>query len=109
MKIKKREERGFVILSLIGEMDAYDSDKLEKDGISAIARAKGGLILDFGELTYISSIGLRAILNIKSEADKSGRRVALVSLKEKVLEVFRISKLLAIFRVYDNIEDAIKG
>ena len=109
LKTKKREAGGFTIISLEGDMEAYDAEAFEGEAIGVIDKGKKRLIIDFRELSYISSSGLRALLNIRSRVQKEGGRLALVGLKEKVLEVFRVSKLLGIFEVAGEAEDIAKG
>ena len=108
MKIRKRARKDFTIASLSGEMEAYDAESFEGEILEIIKSRNKKIIVDFEKLEYISSSGLRALLNIRSRLLKEGGRLLLVSLKDKVLEVFRVSKLLDIFEVYENLEEAMK-
>ena len=108
MQIKKRSEKGFIILSLIGDMETYGAEELENTALEVIKKGEKNIILDFDKLEYISSIGLRAVLTIRTQIQKTAGRLVLVSLRDKVIEVFRTSKLLDIFQVHKDVEDAIK-
>ena len=67
--------------------------------MNAIAETDRAVILDFGELSYISSAGLEAVLKIAKSLRDGGLKPALCRMSDQVMEVFRISgfdKLLVI-------------
>jgi anti-anti-sigma factor len=105
MRIKKKDLKGFLRISVTGEMEAYDAESFESDVLEMIKEGSRKIIIDLNELKYISSSGLRAILNIRSQLQREGGRLVLASLKDKVLEVFRVSKLLTVFEVVEKTED----
>jgi len=109
MKIQKREEGGFLVLSLLGEIEVYEAEALENEIDAAVKAGAKDMIIDMAGLNYISSSGLRVLITARGEIKKAGGALMLASIKEKVLEVFRISKLLAIFDVRKDVEDALKG
>lgn len=108
MKIKKKVIKGYVVISLKGDMEAYDAEKFEIDVLKIIKEGRLDIIIDFKALEYISSSGLRALLNIRERLNKEGKRLLLASLKGKVLEVFRVSRLLETFEVYKDVKDAMR-
>ena len=99
----KTTKEGLLVISLIGEMDAYDAEGLENEVLGVIKKGEKQIVIDFKELNYISSSGLRALLNIRGQLVKEGGRLKLAGLKDKVLEVFRVSKLLNIFEIAEEI------
>ncbi|MEE8359417.1 MAG: STAS domain-containing protein [Candidatus Omnitrophota bacterium] len=105
MKIKKSKAERFLRVSAIGDMEAYDAERFENEVFACINKGDKNIILDLGELVYICSSGLRALLNIRTRLEKEGGRLVLTSLKEKVLEVLRISKLLGIFEIVKDPKD----
>ena len=88
-------------------MDAYEAEKFAM-AAPAATKGKEGVALDLGRLSYISSSGLNAIIGLRNALQREGRRLVLLSLKGKVLEVFRISKLCDIFEIRESLEDASK-
>ena len=106
MKAKRRSIGDFVVFAVAGDMEAYDADKFENECIGIIEKGDKKIIIDLKDLSYISSSGLRALLNIRSRAEKEDGALLLAGLKDKVLEVFRVSNLLKVFKVYDSVTDA---
>ena len=107
MKIKKKEVGGYLVISLGGDMEPYDAENFENEVLRIIEKGKTNIIIDFKGLGYISSSGLRALLNIRSRLEKEGGRLVLSSLTDKILDVFRVSKLLNIFEVVRDAQDVI--
>ena len=105
MKIKNSRTEKFLCVSAIGDMEAYDAERFENEVFDCIDKGDKNIILDLGELMYICSSGLRALLNIRSKLEKEGGTLVLASLKEKVLGVLRVSKLLSIFEIVKDPKD----
>lgn len=70
-----------------GELNSSNSEETEKeiDGILSKSQFKS-VVLDFEELTYISSAGLRIILKIKREHDDT----KVVNVIDEVFDVFEM-------------------
>lgn len=70
-----------------GELNSSNSEETEKeiDGILSKSQFKS-VVLDFAELTYISSAGLRIILKIKREHDDT----KVVNVIDEVFDVFEM-------------------
>ncbi|HEU18748.1 MAG TPA: anti-sigma factor antagonist [Deltaproteobacteria bacterium] len=107
MEINTRKERDVTIVSVTGRMGEVTAPAFEEKMRKYIADEKIKFIVDFKELEYISSAGLRSILAIaKMLKDKNGTMV-LSSLTGAVKEVFEITQFVSIFTIYDNTEDAL--
>ncbi|MBL7068563.1 MAG: STAS domain-containing protein [Candidatus Omnitrophica bacterium] len=108
MQVKKKRIDSFLTVRLAGEMDTYEAENFEGDILKVIKKGEKRLIIDFEKLKYISSSGLRVLLSIRSQLSQEGGRLILVALKEKALEVFKVSKLLEVFEIRKDIDEALK-
>lgn len=63
--------------------------------------------MDFGPLVYISSAGLRALLNTSKPLLAQGGVVAYANLQPGVREVFEMTGLLSLFMVCDSLPEAL--
>lgn len=106
MKIQESRSGAVVVLELDGRLDASTSNILEKKLTEFLAGGEKYFILDFKELDYISSAGLRVLLMTAKKTKGNGGKVALSSLKEHVKEVFDIAGFTAIFPICSTREDA---
>lgn len=65
------------------------------------------LILDCGQISFISSMGLGTLVRINTRMKKTGGDVKLAALQSPVAEVLRVSGLHLIFETYPTSDDAI--
>ncbi len=85
-------------------MDAENAPEFEQQCRACIAEGPTGLVVDLGELTYISSMGLRSFVSLGKTLQDKGGALRLCRLSGLVKQVFEITGLLGTFRVYDSIE-----
>lgn len=67
----------------------------------------GRIIFDFSKTEYISSAGLRIIINTTRAIHKDSGKVVLTSITPQVLRVFDIAGFLSIFIIADTNEEAL--
>ena len=102
------EKRGKVkIIGLRGRLDASSSPGVEQRLLSLIDQGESRIVLDFSELSYISSIGLRVLIATAKSIQKTRGKLALASLNNHVQEIFRIAGFTSIFSIYPTREEAV--
>ncbi len=109
MEILKRKEKDALVISLKGRLDAVTTPMLEKDLTELMAGGERFLILDLGNLDYISSAGLRTILAVTKKLREKQGRLLLASLKSVVREVFDISGFSSIIPIFESVDAAISS
>ena len=89
MNITKEYQETAVTLTVCGRLDTTTSPALESV-ISETIGTCDQMVLDFAELEYISSAGLRVILKAqKAMAAKGGMK--LLHVNETIMEIFEIT------------------
>ena len=89
MIINKNENGSNLIISLIGRLDTTSAPMFEaelKKSLDGVTE----LIMDFVELEYISSAGLRVLLSAQKVMNRQGSMV-IRNANESILEVFEIT------------------
>ncbi len=89
LKIEKKHDDAFVTVVLVGRLDTMTAPELE-NFISNELSGDENLVLDLEGLEYISSAGLRVILKLQKQKNKSGS-LKLVHVGEIVMEVLEIT------------------
>ncbi|MEI9981865.1 MAG: STAS domain-containing protein [Aliidongia sp.] len=74
-----------------GRLDSNSGPVFEKELLGYIEGGSRRLLLDFSDLTYISSAGLRVVLVAAKRMKAAGGKLVLASLSAQVAEVFEIS------------------
>ena len=83
-------------IRLAGEIDLGTAPQL-KQAVDGHARTGQTLTIDLREVTFIDSMGLAALVRAQHRAIARGGRLHLVAPDERVLAVFRLTRLDRIF------------
>lgn len=89
MKVTKNLEGSKLTVAVEGRLDTTTAPALE----DALKDALGGveeLALDFGQLQYISSAGLRVLLSLQKTMNKQGS-MKVCNANDDIMEVFDIT------------------
>ncbi len=79
-----------IVIELKGRLDTTTSPVLDQK-IKEIEINKDLVIIDFKDLEYISSAGLRVILSIKKKLEASGKALEIHNVNEVIEEVFNVT------------------
>ncbi len=110
MEISETKQGQVVILSLKGRLDASTSKVLEEKLLDLInSHNEHRLVMDFQQLDYISSAGLRVLLMAAKILKPENGKLVLSSLQEHLKEVFEITGFQSIFPIFTNKEEALKN
>lgn len=99
MKLKKIESEDKVIYKISGRIDTQSApdlqedidalfEKMKKEGTNKIV-----LVLDFKDVEYTSSAGLRTILYTKKKIDSmaEGSKLEIINISPEIMEVFNMT------------------
>jgi anti-anti-sigma factor len=88
-------------------MDAENAPAFEAHCESCVADGFTSLVLDLGGLTYVSSMGLGAIVRVAKQLRDGGGEVRICCLTGLVRQLFEITRLDHVFPPHDSIESAL--
>jgi anti-anti-sigma factor len=106
MQMSTRTSNDIHIVAIAGSLDSGTSPEAQKSLDAAAAGAKK-LALDFSNLDYISSAGLRVLLGVAKKLRSSGGTLGMFGLNQSVREVFDISGFSSILPVYASEAEAL--
>ena len=92
-----------------GRMDAETAPQFDEKCRACIAEGLTGLVVDLGELRYVSSMGLRSFVSVAKTLQDKGGALRLCRLNGLVKQVFEITGLLGSFPTYESVEAALIG
>lgn len=90
MKIEKQSDGGTLTLVLEGRIDTITAPVLEDQLKTSVTDATTSLILDFAQVAYISSAGLRVLLAAHKVMKRQGQLI-LRHVNDEVMEIFEIT------------------
>lgn len=103
MNIQTNKETNGVVVTVTGRLDAVTAPDYENRLNELIAGAETGFVVDFEQLEYISSAGLRALLATAKRLKTKGGQIRFANVKGAVKEVFDISGFGSIFQMDDSV------
>jgi anti-sigma B factor antagonist len=93
-------------LHLAGRLDANTAGQLEKTIVPLIEGGTKNIIVDFDELEYISSAGLRVLLLSAKLIKKAQGIIVLCGMKDFIKEIFDIAGFTPIFTIKEDCDAA---
>ncbi len=109
MEIHVIEHDKTIIVYVTGKLDVRNSPELEEAIFSNIKDVRKSLILDFDGLIYISSAGLRVVLLAAKQLKANKQNMLISGLQGAVKDVFELSGLYSIFKIFETCDDAISS
>lgn len=106
MQISTRTTNDIHIVAVTGSLDSTTSPEAQKSLDGVLAGAKK-VALDFSQLDYISSAGLRILLGVAKQLRAKGGTLGMFGLNQSVREVFEISGFSSILPVYQSEAEAL--
>lgn len=106
MLLKKTEYPNATIFHLKGRLDASSTEELEQLVLVNLDQGVKNLIMDFSELDYINSAGLRILVMSYQRLRPIGGQVAVCGAKDYIAEIFDISGYNRVFSMYPDLDQA---
>ena len=99
-----------IVATPTGRIDHTTADSLQALLAPLLSDAEGvspSLLLDFGEVEYISSVGLRVLMLAARQVRARQARIAVAALQPIVDEIFAISRFNQVLEVFPTVRDAL--
>ena len=97
MELKHMLQDGALTVAPAGRLDSATSDSFSEYILSLFTEDIKTLIIDFSEIDFISSKGLRVLVALYKQLN--GRKMVLTGANSSVMEIFRISGFLKVFDI----------
>jgi anti-anti-sigma factor len=110
LELNERRSGNAVVLAPAGRIDMATADQFRDRLIPLVTAAgetRGSVVVDFSEVDYISSAGLRVLMLAAKQARTSGASVAVASLQPLVHEIFQISRFDKVLPCHTGVTEAL--
>ena len=108
MEIKQQKEGDVVLLGLEGRLDTLSSRTLDTHLKELIEGNTHQILIDFSQLEFISSSGLRVLLSLGKQINRLKGSLALCTLQDRVMDVFDMAGFSTLFEIFPSKEEALK-
>jgi anti-anti-sigma factor len=107
LKITTEERKpGVFVAKLAGRLDSATCPACEEKIKPLLKKSTRILMLDLKDLDYISSMGLRIVLEAQKALRGPGRHVLLLHVQPQVAKVFDLADILPKTSIFDSVESA---
>jgi anti-anti-sigma factor len=89
-----------------GSLDAFNHDKFQKAMSELIDAGTLWIVLDLRSMTYIASVGINSLINLRVQRRKAGGDVIMVAPQPAVLKILKMLGLLEVLVVAPTVEEA---
>lgn len=95
------------IVEIEGRIDAHTAPEVEKALTALLAMGAVRIIVDFTQVNYISSGGLRVFLTALKQTRANNGDLKLVRLIPNVEKIFKLAGFTKIFNIMSDVESAL--
>lgn len=107
MQLVEKDNGEVTVLELGGRLDSNTSKVLEDKVMEVLGQGKRKLLMDFKDVDYINSTGLRVLLLALQQLKKNQGKLVLCTIKDYMKEVFEISGYTEIFPIFPTQQEAL--
>lgn len=108
MNIKVRTESDITIVSLDGRMDWKALSEFTGTVAQLVDTGSTKVLLDFEKMEYMSSAGIRALIECMQTVEGKGGKFGICSPNTAILELFKVVQLEKVMKIYKTELDAIE-
>lgn len=106
---KKDYTDGYVVLSLIGDLDMWTLPQAKEEISKLLSEKKVKVILDLGKTNYVDSSGLGFFIGTLKKLKDAGGDLIIINLNAYISRIFQLIKLQFIIKTYNSLEEASKN
>jgi anti-anti-sigma factor len=108
MNITTNEHGDITVMAIEGRLDGQHAQAAEQAFLALAAQeGKNRFVLDFAQMAYISSAGLRVVLVAAKKVKAAQGRLVCAGMNDQVRDVFEMSGFISILETAANREEAI--
>jgi anti-sigma B factor antagonist/stage II sporulation protein AA (anti-sigma F factor antagonist) len=108
IEIMQEEKGEILIMRLSGRLDATSSPMLEKKITALIDGGKYKLLLNFDNIEYLSSAGMRLLLSTTKKLKSQDGKIVICSVVDNVMEVIKMAGFDHILHIKDTETEALE-
>lgn len=106
LKVETRQSDGVTVVSCQGRIVLGEESAGMRETLKRALTSSRQLVLDLSGVSYIDSSGLGTLVGVYSSARAGGADIKLAGLNQRLRDLLQITKLVTVFEVYDNVQQA---
>ncbi len=107
LKMSTRIVDGILVVDCAGRLVFGEESASLRDTVKKLIMEKRHLVLNLSGLTHIDSGGLGTLVALYTTAHNNNGHIKLANLTKRVGDLLHLTKLVTVFEVYDNEQQAV--
>jgi anti-sigma B factor antagonist len=107
ISLNSRTVDAATVLEVRGEVDVYSSPTLRDRLIDLLDSGQRTVVVDLSDVGFLDSTGLGTLVAGLKRADELGAALPLVCPQDRILKLFRITGLDAVFAIHASVDAAL--
>lgn len=108
MEVSTTQYRHCDLVRAKGRIDSYTSPQLSEAMEAILQAGRFKIVFDMDEVEYISSAGLRVLINTQKNCKRYNRgEVVLARVPERVYEALDLAGFVPLFKFFDDVTAAV--
>src|SRR5690554_4599211 len=108
MKYRTKEEGGYAVLELEGEVDLSCSPEARKQILQVLNDGRN-LLVDLSAVSYIDSSGVASLVEGYQTAKKRDLRFGLVGVSNAAMNVLQLARLDKVFPIHASVAERLRA
>jgi len=107
-EIRRKDDGAVSTLYIKGFLDAHTAPELEKCLQELVEQGRYRIVVNFSDLSYISSAGLGVFMGFIETVRKNQGDIKLANMPPKIYRVFDLLGFPLIYEIYDDEREALE-
>jgi anti-sigma B factor antagonist len=103
--IEEREDRGFPVITVAGEIDVATAPQLREALHGVIAQGQATVVLDLLAVTFLDSTALGVLVGGLKRCRELGGELHVVVTDARIKKIFEITGLHKVFQIVDALSE----
>lgn len=108
MDLTVEKDSSYLIVGLDGQFDLHTAKRFKTKLMRYVNKGSRNIVLDLGEIDFIDSSGIGAILSIYKKIEQKSGELVIINLSPPLKRIFELSGVLNIINLYSSRDEALK-
>lgn len=107
-ELQREEFEDTVVFHLTGKLDGVSSPNVQEQISQALTKGFKNIALDCTNLNYMSSAGIRVLLQSYHQVGKQSGKIVLTSVPKAIEQTLYVTGFLSYFKIFNSPQEAIQ-
>ncbi len=108
MEIVRTDYKRCDVYTVVGRIDSYTAPRFAEGLAESLQASRYHIVLDLGKVEYVSSAGLRVMIDVQKTCKQLGHgEVVLLSVPKRIFETLELAGFVPLFKFFDDLTAAV--